>query len=159
MFFRALIAFLILPGVYAGLIPAVITASDPHRGGGSPLGYPFVLLGFILLLWCVRDFYVSGNGTLAPWDPPKRLVVSGLYRFVRNPMYVAMLILLAGWTVAAGSRWLGWYTAFFAVAFHLRIVLHEEPLLRRQFGAEWLSYAAAVRRWLPRARPWKQEEQ
>jgi len=59
--------------------------------------------GLVVLLWCVRDFYVSGRGTLAPWNPPKRLVVVGLYRFTRNPMYIGVLMVVGGWAVRAGS--------------------------------------------------------
>lgn len=152
MFVRALIALLLLPGVFAGVMPAVIVLYDPYRARGTPWGYPLVVLGLALLLWCVRDFYVAGKGTLAPWDPPKRLVKVGLYRYVRNPMYVALLVLLVGWSLAAGSWLLAGYTAFFALAFHLRVVLYEEPRLSRQFGAEWEEYAASVPRWLPRPR-------
>ena len=148
MFLRALIAFLVLPGVFAGLIPALIVANDPYRGGGSAWGYPFVALGLFLVLWCVRDFYVAGKGTLAPWDPPKHLVTVGLYRVVRNPMYVSLLILLSGWSLAAGSWLLAGYTALLGLAFHLRVILYEEPRLARQFGEAWTEYAAHVSRWL-----------
>jgi protein-S-isoprenylcysteine O-methyltransferase Ste14 len=63
----------------------------------------------VVLLWCVRDFYVSGRGTLAPWDPPKHLVVVGLYRFTRNPMYIGVLMVVGGWGLRAGSPVLGMY--------------------------------------------------
>ena len=109
--------------------------------------------GTLLLLWCVRDFYVSGKGTIAPWDPPRRLVVVGLYRFVRNPMYVAVLVLVAGWDLAFGSLALGIYLVVLAVGFHLRVVLGEEPRLRMRFGAEWDVYSGRVPRWVPRHRP------
>jgi protein-S-isoprenylcysteine O-methyltransferase Ste14 len=109
-------------------------------------------MGGFLLLWCVRDFFVSGKGTLAPWDPPKHLVVVGLYRHVRNPMYLAVLTIISGWCLLYVSVWLTLYLVFLALAFHLRVIFYEEPWLRRQFGAEWESYATAVSRWLPRAR-------
>jgi protein-S-isoprenylcysteine O-methyltransferase Ste14 len=150
MFLRALFAFLVLPGVFAGLIPAWIVSSDPRRGNGSVFGVVPVAVGCVLLLWCVRDFYVAGKGTLAPWDPPKRLVIVGLYRFVRNPMYVSVLTLLTGWAVAAGSLRLGVYTVILAIAFHLRVLLFEEPRLAKLFGADWIAYKTSVRRWLPR---------
>jgi len=152
MFLRALFAFLVLPGVFAGLIPAWIVLSDARRsdGDGSVIGLIPVAIGCVLLLWCVRDFYVAGKGTLAPWDPPKRLVVIGLYRFVRNPMYVSILILLTGWAVAAGSRSLGIYTVILAIAFHLRVVLYEEPRLAKLFGDGWTAYKTSVPRWVPR---------
>jgi protein-S-isoprenylcysteine O-methyltransferase Ste14 len=150
MFIRALFAFLVLPGVVAGLVPVLIARGDTHRHDGSAMGFGVLALGVVLLLWCVRDFYVSGKGTLAPWDPPKRLVVVGLYRFVRNPMYVAVLTVVLGWTLVYGSTWLAIYLAALAIGFHLRVLFYEEPRLRQQFAAEWAAYSAAVPRWLPR---------
>ena len=114
------------------------------------LGVVPLAIGVVMLLWCVRDFYVSGRGTLAPWDPPKRLVIVGLYRFTRNPMYVGISLLLAGWSLLAASPFLGSYTVVLAIAFHLRVTLYEEPRLKKQFGEEWATYAATVPRWLPR---------
>jgi protein-S-isoprenylcysteine O-methyltransferase Ste14 len=149
MFVRALFAFLILPGVVAGLIPAVIVYGGGNFHDGSVVGYAIGAVGLGLLLWCVRDFFVSGKGTLAPWDPPKHLVVVGLYRFIRNPMYVAVLTTVLGWSVAFHSAWVGLYLLLLAIGFHLRVVLYEEPWLRRQFGAEWEAYLASVPRWLP----------
>src|SRR5881628_2833001 len=107
LFLRALVSFLVLPGTVAGLIPGWIVSTDRGRGHGLLPGAVPLAIGVVLLLWCVRDFYVSGRGTLAPWDPPTRLVVVGLYRFVRNPMYLAVLTLVAGWSLAFGSVWLG----------------------------------------------------
>lgn len=149
MFIRALIAFLVLPGVVAGIVPLLIVGVDLRLAKTAPYGITLLSIGFVLLLWCVRDFYVSGKGTLAPWDPPKRLVVVGLYRYVRNPMYVAVLTVVAGWSLTFGSMWLGVYLCILAVAFHLRVLLYEEPQLSRQFGADWEAYSKAVPRWLP----------
>lgn len=104
--------------------------------------------GLVLLLACVREFYVSGKGTLAPWSPPIRLVTSGPYRFSRNPMYVAMSMLLLGWTLAFQTRGLAGWALFMIVAFHMRILLYEEPTLARLFGAEWDAYRGRVRRWV-----------
>ena len=108
-----------------------------------------LVVGLTILIWCVRDFYVAGKGTLAPWDPPKNFVMIGLYRFVRNPMYLGILSLLAGWSFLSGSALLVAYTGLLGVAFHLRVVLYEEPRLQRQFGEQWTAYAASVRRWWP----------
>jgi len=152
LFLRALAALLLLPGTFAGLIPALIVANDRARGQGAPFGWIPLAFGVLVLLWCVRDFYVAGKGTLAPWDPPKRLVVIGLYRFVRNPMYVGLMLLLIGWALIAGSPLLVGYALFFAIAFHLRVVLYEEPRLQNQFPEDWPAYSAAVPRWLPRLR-------
>jgi protein-S-isoprenylcysteine O-methyltransferase Ste14 len=157
MLARALIAFLALPGVVAGLVPALLVALDGRRGGGGAYGFMVLGLGLFCLLWCVRDFLVTGRGTLAPWEPPRHLVVVGLYRFVRNPMYVSVLTVVVGWWLATGSRLLTGYATLLAIGFHLRVLYHEEPWLLRQFGDEWVAYSASVRRWLPRLRPWKQD--
>jgi protein-S-isoprenylcysteine O-methyltransferase Ste14 len=149
MFLRALTAFLVLPGIMAGLLPALLAYYDPWRG--RPILLPGAILvcaGIVLLMICARDFYVSGKGTLAPWDPPRHLVVVGLYRYSRNPMYISILTLLAGWALIAASPLLTAYLILFAVAFHLRIVLYEEPRLSKMFGEEWAGYSARVPRWI-----------
>ena len=94
VFLRAIAAFLMLPGVIAFAVPLVIEWDVIRTRQPSPLGIVMLALGSALLLWCVRDFYVAGKGTLAPWDPPKRLVRVGLYRFTRNPMYVSVTTIL-----------------------------------------------------------------
>jgi protein-S-isoprenylcysteine O-methyltransferase Ste14 len=123
---------------------------DRWRTSGTWFGLPVLGCGIFVLLWCVRDFYIIGKGTLAPWDPPKRLVVVGLYRIVRNPMYVGVLGVVLGWSLVAGSPLLAIYAAVLAIGFHLRVVLYEEPVLRRQFGDDWTRYRAAINRWLPK---------
>ena len=157
MFFRALLAFLVLPGVVAFLLPALLATSHPQRAELAWHGGILMVVGLALLLWCVRDFYVRGRGTLAPWDPPQHLVVVGLYRFVRNPMYVGVLTLVAGWAVLFSSRLVAMYAIVLAIGFHLRVILNEEPWLRSQFGEEWERYRANVRRWRPRRTPWRDE--
>ena len=150
MFFRALIAFIALPCVVAGLIPFLVLGGNLRLAKTAPYGIGAAVIGFVLLLWCVRDFYVAGKGTLAPWDPPKHLVIVGLYRFVRNPMYIAVLTLVAGWSLAFGSVWLVLYLCILAIGFHLRVLMYEEPRLRQQFPADWEFYSRTVSRWLPR---------
>ena len=145
---RVLVAFLALPGVAAFLLPVWIGTS-----GGRAVGYvlpaaALLALGTTLLLWCVREFYVAGRGTLAPWDPPQRLVTSGPYRLSRNPMYVGVVVILAGWCALWSSRTLIIYTAMFMIGFHLRVLLVEEPWARRRFGGEWDAYRARVPRWV-----------
>src|SRR5262245_59577690 len=99
LFLRALLAFLALPGVVAIAIPAWMTARALSGGEAFRVtGLAPLIAGFILLLWCVRDFYVAGKGTLAPWSPPRNLVTVGLYRLSRNPMYVAVALMLVGWS-------------------------------------------------------------
>jgi protein-S-isoprenylcysteine O-methyltransferase Ste14 len=106
-----------------------------------------VALGTFGLLWCARDFYVSGKGTLAPWAPPQDLVIVGLYRYSRNPMYVCVALILLGWAISFGSAGLLIYALAVVVAFHLRVVFGEEPWLARTHGAAWQQYTRRVRRW------------
>jgi protein-S-isoprenylcysteine O-methyltransferase Ste14 len=147
---RALLAVAVLPAVVAGVLPWIIAARDPWRVEGSDLGAIVLIAGLAVLLLCVRDFLVVGRGTLAPWDAPRRLVVVGLYRFVRNPMYVGVLLIVCGAAIIAGSPAVAAYGAIVAVVFHLRVVLYEEPVLARLFPDDWPAYAAKVSRWLPR---------
>jgi protein-S-isoprenylcysteine O-methyltransferase Ste14 len=154
MFLRALSAFLVLPGLFGGVLPALIFGFDPWRSGGHSSGYLVIGLGLFLLFWCVRDFYISGKGTLAPWNPPRKLVIVGLYRFHRNPMYIGVLLILTGWCLASGSTILIVYSASIAIMFHLRVIRNEEPWLEEEFGEDWLAYSAAVSRWMPRVTPW-----
>ena len=154
MFLHALFAFLVLPGLAAFILPPVLAFIDPWRKGVLPPGAFLMLLGIVLLFWCVRDFYVSGKGTLAPWDPPRKLVVVGLYRHVRNPMYLGVLTLIVGWAVLLTSPLVICYALVLAVGFHLRVLIHEEPWIARQFGSEWQQYRSHVGRWLPRLTPW-----
>ena len=148
MFARALLAFLALPGVVAFAVPAVWLHSSGRTTPVHPLGLVPLAVGVAALLWCVRDFYVSGRGTLAPWAPPANLVVVGLYRFSRNPMYVAVTLILLGWAAAFASRGLLVYAAAVAIAFHLRVVIAEEPWLAQKHGVAWQEYSRRVPRWI-----------
>jgi protein-S-isoprenylcysteine O-methyltransferase Ste14 len=149
LFLRALIAFLALPGVIAIAVPAAFAAAGRRAEASLFLGGLLALIaGFLLLLWCVRDFHVSGQGTLAPWSPPKHLVTIGLYRYSRNPMYLAVALMLIGWSLSFASTRLATYTVFVMLAFHLRVVLGEEPWLARTHGAVWDQYKSKVPRWL-----------
>lgn len=144
---RATLAFLALPGIIAFAVPLLWLRPD-GRTAFAPLGAPVLIVGCLVLGWCVRDFFVSGRGTLAPWDPPRALVRNGLYRYSRNPMYVGVLLITAGWALGFASWALAGYTAVLLVAFHLRVLIHEEPWLARTFGADWTEYRARVPRWL-----------
>jgi protein-S-isoprenylcysteine O-methyltransferase Ste14 len=145
LFWRALTAFLALPGMVAFIVPWLLR---PPNAAVHPIGLLPLGVGTLLLLWCVRDFYVAGRGSLAPWAPPERLVSVGLYRFSRNPMYIAVLTILCGWALTFDSRGLWQYTACFAVVFHIRVVWFEEPWLARTHGAAWDEYRNRVPRWL-----------
>jgi len=113
------------------------------------LGLVVVVLGAGLALWCILTFAFVGKGTPAPFDPPRRLVVRGPYRFVRNPMYIGAALALAGAALFYGSWTLLGYTALFLLITHLFVRLYEEPVLRRLFGAAYDAYCHRVRRWRP----------
>ncbi|MGH7627624.1 MAG: methyltransferase family protein [Gemmatimonadaceae bacterium] len=147
LFWRAVVAFLVLPTVVAFLVPWLLLPSGAHF---HALGFPVVGIGVVLLLWCVRDFYVAGRGTLAPWAPPTRLVTVGLYRISRNPMYVAVWTVLLGFAIGYRATALWIYAAVVGIAFHLRVIMYEEPWLGRTFGASWLAYRNKVPRWIGR---------
>jgi protein-S-isoprenylcysteine O-methyltransferase Ste14 len=157
-------AIVLLPGTVTVLVPFVVlsgTGSNVGWGFGGVvavlpalLGLVLIAAGFAFWLWTVRLFARIGRGTLAPWDPPRHLVVEGPYRHVRNPMITAVLAVLAGEAALFGSpALLIWLAAFFAinyVGFHV----YEEPGLERRFGEEYQVYKRNVPRWLPRRTPW-----
>jgi len=147
MFARAVLAFLALPGVAAFGVPIAWLYASSHTTLVQPLGLVPLVCGVVGLVWCVRDFYVAGKGTLAPWSPPAHLVEVGLYRYTRNPMYVSVILILLGWAVSFSLPGLYTYTIIVAVAFHLRVVFGEEPWLARTHGARWDEYARRVPRW------------
>lgn len=147
---RAASFFLIAPGSIVFLIPWWITGNwHPRVGAASQsIALAVFAIGMGVLLWCFRDFVVRGQGTPAPYDPPRRLVVQGLYRYTRNPMYVGIAIALIGESIWRWSGGLLLYAAVVAVAFHLRVLLYEEPKLRELFGAEFDEYRRRVPRWI-----------
>ena len=147
LFWKALLAFLVLPGTFAFLIPLTVFVPSWRGLSLAPLGLVPLLLGVAALLATVREFYVAGRGTLAPWSPPRALVTTGLYRFSRNPMYVAVVMILFGWAALFHSAALLVYALAVAAAFHLRVVFGEEPALRQAHGDSWVRYAARVPRW------------
>ena len=117
-------------------------------------GAALVLAGLAVWYATVRLFARVGEGTLAPWDPTRKLVVLGPYRYVRNPMITGVLLVLVGEAALFGSPWiLAWAAAFFAVN-AVWFPLVEEPGLVERFGREYEDYRRAVPRWLPRRRPW-----
>ena len=152
LFFRALTAFLALPGVVAFALPLWLAPRDPATSGARWIGMVLLVAGTLLLLRCVRDFYVAGKGTLAPWTPPRRLVVVGLYRWSRNPMYVSVSFILLGWAVWFMSTTLLVYALGIMLAFHLRVVFFEEPWLEQTHGEAWREYRSRVPRWFGRVK-------
>ena len=155
--FKTVIFLLVVPGIVLFYVPyqIVTSTSDVSSPHFRVLRYVAViplLVGVATLLWCAWDFTFKGQGTPAPIDPPEELVIQGLYRFVRNPMYVGALLILVGHFLWFQSLWLLLYAGCLFLAFHLFVVLYEEPTLRRQFGESYIRYCQSVSRWIPRIR-------
>ncbi len=119
-------------------------------GSIATVGFLPIALGGAFYLWCAWDFVTVGQGTPAPIDPPRFLVARGLYRVVRNPMYVGILLVLLGESIIFRSVSILIYAAIVCLLFHLFVVFYEEPTLKRKFGASYEEYCRAVPRWIPR---------
>jgi len=122
------------------------------------IGALSIAAGLPVLLDSFARFALQGLGTPAPIAPPSHLVVTGLYRYVRNPMYVAGVLIIGGQGLFFGNLRVLEYVLVTWLAFHLFVLLYEEPALRAKFGAEYDEFCANVRRWIPRLRPWKKLE-
>jgi len=151
--------FVLAPGVVAGVVPWWLTgwrvaqplpAWAPLRVAGAVL----LAAGVAVLGHAFGRFVVEGLGTPAPVAPPARLVVGGLYRYVRNPMYLAVVATIVGQALALGQPALLWYAAAVAGATAAFVRWYEEPALRDRFGAPYEAYRRAVPGWWPRRRPW-----
>jgi protein-S-isoprenylcysteine O-methyltransferase Ste14 len=126
-------------------IDGTVAAGSAHIGG-----IVIFLCGFALFAWCISLFARVGEGTLAPWDPTRRLVAVGPYQYVRNPMITGVLTMLVGESIFLGSRVIALWAATFFVINNIYFLLSEEPGLEGRFGAAYREYKTAVPRWLPR---------
>jgi protein-S-isoprenylcysteine O-methyltransferase Ste14 len=148
---RATLFILVVPGAVGGWLPWYIAGAPSDVWGASHgvwrLGGLLIVAGWAVLLWCAREFALRGRGTPGPWDAPRQLVISGLYRFSRNPMYVAVLTAIIGHALWFHSRQVAWYALVTAIVFHLAVVLYEEPTLAQTFGPQYTEYRRRVRRW------------
>lgn len=149
--------FVLAPGIVAGLIPWLLT-----RWQVEPFWLPLRVIGWIVLIAAVLvlvsafvRFVAEGFGTPAPVAPPEKLVVGGFYRYVRNPMYLAVLSAIIGQALVFGQLLLLVYAAVVSAALYAMVHWHEEPSLRRNFGSQYETYRDAVPGWLPRLRPWQ----
>jgi protein-S-isoprenylcysteine O-methyltransferase Ste14 len=153
---RSIFFTFLLPGTVTVLIPFwLISARSPASFSEHPiryLGAPLILAGAAGLLWCIWDFFSSGRGTLAPIDPTKHLVVRGLYGYVRNPMYVSVVIILTGEAILFMSTSTLLEAGIFITLAYLFVVFYEEPILRRKFGESYERYVQTVARWIPRSK-------
>ena len=163
--FRHLLAILLLPFLAVVALPYWLLSSwapVDTRWDSVPLewfpravGVALFAGGLALFGWCVSLFARVGQGTLAPWDPTRKLVAVGPYRYVRNPMITSVATMLLGETIIWGSWLMGVWFLVFVLVNHVYFVLSEEPGLERRFAQSYLTYKANVPRWIPRSRPWE----
>ena len=158
---RAIFFVLLLPGTVAGYVPFTVLHTEdrlrvPQLSPSSVGAAVLAIVGTVVLLRCVWDFFANGKGTLAPIDPPRVLVVSGLYRFTRNPMYNGVLALILSEAWLFGSVSLLKYALLVFILFHLFVVFYEEPALTSQFGESYRAYRRAVPRWGFTTRPFQE---
>ncbi|HTV15579.1 MAG TPA: isoprenylcysteine carboxylmethyltransferase family protein [Acidobacteriaceae bacterium] len=155
--------FFLAPGFVAGLVPfwingwrwsAPVWEPQPVRRWAQAIGAAMIALGLIALVECFARFVHKGHGTPAPPMPTDTLVVSGLYRYVRNPMYLGVFAMSAGQGLLFGNAGTLVYAACVWVVFTVFVQVYEEPTLRRTYGTEYFLYCTHVRRWWPRLRPW-----
>jgi protein-S-isoprenylcysteine O-methyltransferase Ste14 len=150
--FKSLLFFIFVPGTMAGFIPLMFLRNGAQIDIG-PFSYvaPFFwVTGLGMLIWCFWDFVQKGQGTPAPVEPPKELVVSGLYHYVRNPMYVGVLMVILGHFFWFGYWSLLLYAGIFLLIVHIFVTLYEEPHLKETFGETYENYLQRVPRWIPR---------
>jgi len=152
---RSLFFTFLLPGTVAVLIPYWLVSSTVRVRSirwFQYLGLPLILIGAAGLLGCIWQFFSEGHGTLAPIDAPKELVVRGLYKYVRNPMYVSVVTILVGQAIVFGSSAIIIEAVIFIALAYLFVVFYEEPSLRRRFGESYEKYSYRVGRWVPRSK-------
>jgi protein-S-isoprenylcysteine O-methyltransferase Ste14 len=152
LFLKNLLFTILVPGTVAVYVPLLITrgriiSTFPIL---LAIGIIFLAIGISMYSWTVWDFATFGRGTPLPIDPPKRLVVKGLYRYMRNPMYLGVVLIILGWAGLFADWRLLIYALGVGIAIHLFVVLYEEPRLQELFGTDYTTYRRSVGRWLPR---------
>ena len=157
----SLLFLLIAPGTVAGLVPWWLTGwaihdwPEPYATPLRLVGAVLIVLGVPALLHAFARFVLEGIGTPAPVAPPEHLVVGGLYRYVRNPIYIALIATIVGQALVLAQQGLLLYAVVVAVALVAFVYGYEEPTLSEQFGAEYDAYRQAVPGWWPRLQPWQ----
>jgi protein-S-isoprenylcysteine O-methyltransferase Ste14 len=153
---RAGVVAALFVGLWTWLVPRWIAGGELEPRW-SPAAVVLMVAGGLVMLRCVWDFAWTGQGTPAPFDPPRTLVITGLYRFVRNPMYVGMGTFLVGEALLlpAITRPMLILAAVLWAVVTVFIMVYEEPTLRRSFGADYETYCRHVRRWIPRMTPFR----
>jgi protein-S-isoprenylcysteine O-methyltransferase Ste14 len=165
MIARHLLSIAILPFTVTVLVPMWLyepqTPWLPEQMRSRPelalafAGLGVLLIGMILFAASLRRFATEGKGTLAPWDPPREFVVTGPYRYVRNPMISGVILILFGEAMVLQTRWQALWALAFLAGNLVQIPLMEEPILRAKFGPAYHEYCRHVRRFIPRFTPWR----
>jgi protein-S-isoprenylcysteine O-methyltransferase Ste14 len=149
---KTIVFTFLVPGTVTILVPYWLLSSRSVPPEPSPvryLGALPILIGAAIYIWCAWDFTFAGRGTPAPIDPPKELVVRGLYRYVRNPIYIGILLILLGEAFLFASQRLFAYVAVMFMLYFLVVILYEEPTLKHKFGESYRRYCKDVPRWIP----------
>jgi len=142
----------IMHGFFTFYFPYLLVTFDPFRFDTfifTYVAFPLWIVGTSMILWCSIDMVQKGFGTPAHLDPPKRLIINGLYRYTRNPIYVGALLVQLGFILWFGSQLMILYFLFFVLAYQILITLVEEPILKHTFSVEYEAYCAQVPRWFP----------
>jgi protein-S-isoprenylcysteine O-methyltransferase Ste14 len=150
--FKSLLYLFLEAGLFALYIPLAVLRTGPQMETGifSFLAIPVWLLGGWIVLQCFWDFTIRGRGTPLPADPPKELVITRFYRYVRNPIYVGVLLIFLGHFLWFGYWAQLMYAIVSFVGVHAFVVLYEEPTLKREFGSSYEDYVRRVPRWIPK---------
>lgn len=159
MIVHLIVTMIALPGVVIFIIPGLLIwqfGIEPPAVGDIRFWFAKPLLpgGLVIIGWTIASLFVHGKGTPAPWAPPKRLVVSGAYKYVRNPMIIGILMMLAGEALLFNSDPIGLWCAAFFVLNAVSFIFFEEPTLEKRFGDDYRLYKANVRGWIPRLSAW-----
>ena len=149
---KSLLWLILVAGLGAGYVPFALLPKSPQVEIGffAYLAFPLWLLGGVIVLWCFWDFTFKGHGTPNPSVPPKELVTTGLYRYVRNPIYVGTLTIIIGHFLWFKTIWMLAYSVVVFLGAHLFAILYEEPTLKKNFGVAYENYCKSVPRWIPK---------
>jgi protein-S-isoprenylcysteine O-methyltransferase Ste14 len=154
LFIKNLLFTTLIEGTVAIYLPLLITRGEPSSTQSfmQAAGVILIISGVVIYVWTVWDFATFGRGTPLPVDAPKQLVVHGLYRYIRNPMYLGVFMTILGWAcVFADTKLLVYFIAV-SLTVHLFVIGYEEPHLAKTFGEQYISYKASVGRWIPMVR-------
>jgi protein-S-isoprenylcysteine O-methyltransferase Ste14 len=157
LFLKNLLFTILVPGMVGVYVPLAIAHGWDISTNPASLAISILLLvmGVVLYVWTIWDFATLGKGTPLPLDAPKKLVVRGLYRYTRNPMYIGVILVILGWAGIFAEGWIVVYAFLVVIAVHLFVVFYEEPKLWELFGDDYENYRRSVGRWLPYISTWQ----